>query len=69
MRKEGTFFYFTEGREKVKLNGEQLENVKSEFIGFLEAKLSELFDADIPFVSTENEAGFAYSPYLTLCGM
>jgi ATP-dependent helicase/nuclease subunit B len=69
MRKEGTYFYFTEGREKVKLNGEQLESVKSEFIGFLEAKLSELFDKDIPFVPTENEAGFAYSPYLTLCGM
>lgn len=69
MRKEGTYFYFTEGREKVKLNGEQLESVKSEFIGFLEAKLSELFDKDIPFVPTENEAGFAYSPYLTLCRM
>ncbi|MEQ7798167.1 PD-(D/E)XK nuclease family protein [Pedobacter sp. ASV1-7] len=69
MRKEGTYFYFTEGREKVKLNGEQLESVKTEFIGFLEARLSELFNEDIPFVPTENEAGFAYSPYLTLCGM
>ncbi len=67
MRKEGT--YFIEGREKVKLNGEKLESIKFEFVGFLEAKLSELFDSDIPFVQTENEAGFAYSPYLTLCGM
>lgn len=67
MRKEGT--YFMEGREKAKLNGEKLESIKSEFVGFLEAKLAELFDADIPFVPTENEAGFIYSPYLTLCGM
>lgn len=67
MRKEGT--YFMEGREKAKLNGEKLESIKSEFVGFLEAKLAELFDADIPFVPTENEAGFVYSPYLTLCGM
>jgi ATP-dependent helicase/nuclease subunit B len=67
MRKEGT--YFIEGREKIKLNGEKLESIKSEFVGFLEAKLAELFDEQIPFVPTENEAGFAYSPYLTLCGM
>lgn len=67
MRKEGTFFI--EGREKIKLNGEKLESIKSEFVGFLEAKLSELFDEQRPFMPTENEAGFAYSPYLTLCGM
>ncbi|SMC76035.1 PD-(D/E)XK nuclease family protein [Pedobacter nyackensis] len=67
MRKEGTFFI--EGKEKIKLKGEKLENIKTEFLVFLEAKLGELFDEDMPFVPTSNEAGFAYSPYLTLCGM
>jgi ATP-dependent helicase/nuclease subunit B len=67
MRKEGTFFI--EGKEKLKLNGTKLESIKEEFIGFLEAKLAELFDESQPFVPTENEAGFAFSPYLTLCGM
>ncbi len=67
MRKEGTFFI--EGKDKVKLNGAHLEIIKQEFIGFMQARLSELFDEQIPFVKTENEAGFAYSPYLTLCGM
>ncbi|MCD0487155.1 PD-(D/E)XK nuclease family protein [Pedobacter sp. MC2016-14] len=67
MRKEGTFFM--EGKEKLKLNGEKLETVKEEFVVFMKAKLSELFDEHIPFVRTENEAGFAYSPYLTLCGI
>lgn len=67
MRKEGTFFI--EGKEKLKLNGAKLESIKEEFIGFLEAKLAELFDESQPFVPTENEAGFAFSPYLTLCGM
>jgi ATP-dependent helicase/nuclease subunit B len=67
MRKEGTFFM--QGKEKLKLRGEHLENVKTEFITFVQAKLAELFDEDIPFAPTQNEAGFAYSPYLTLCGM
>ncbi|MNX97922.1 ATP-dependent helicase/deoxyribonuclease subunit B [compost metagenome] len=67
MRKEGTFFI--EGKEKLKLNGAKLESIKEEFIGFLEGKLAELFDESRPFVPTENEAGFAFSPYLTLCGM
>ncbi|WEK19192.1 MAG: PD-(D/E)XK nuclease family protein [Candidatus Pedobacter colombiensis] len=67
MRKDGTFFI--EGKEKLKLNGVKLESIKEEFIGFLEAKLAELFDETKPFVPTENEAGFAFSPYLTLCGM
>jgi ATP-dependent helicase/nuclease subunit B len=67
MRKEGTFFM--EGKDKVKLRGERLENIKAEFLVFLSAKLAELFDKNIPFIPTENEAGFMYSPYLTLCGM
>jgi len=67
MRKEGTFFI--EGRDKLKLNGAYLEEVKAEFVGYMKVKLSELFDEQIPFVRTENEAGFAYSPYLTLCGL
>lgn len=67
MRKEGTFFI--EGKEKIKLNGEKLESVKQEFLTFLSARLAELFDENIPFIPTENESNFMYSPYLTLCGM
>jgi len=67
MRKEGTFFM--EGKEKTKLNGERLESIKAEFLDLLSAKLAELFDENIPFRPTENEAGFGFSPYLTLCGM
>jgi ATP-dependent helicase/nuclease subunit B len=67
MRKEGTFFM--EGKEKTKLNGERLESIKAEFLDLLSAKLAELFDENIPFRPTENEAGFVFSPYLTLCGM
>ena len=67
MRKEGTFFIA--GREKQKLSGTHLESIKAEFVSLMRGKLSELFDEQIPFVRTENEAGFAYSPYLTLCGL
>ncbi|HKG08337.1 MAG TPA: PD-(D/E)XK nuclease family protein [Pedobacter sp.] len=67
MRKEGT--WFMEGRDKIRLQGERLEKVKEEFIIFLRAKLATLFDENIPFIPTENEGGFMYSPYLTLCGM
>ncbi|HMI02822.1 MAG TPA: PD-(D/E)XK nuclease family protein [Pedobacter sp.] len=67
MRKEGTFFM--EGKDKIKLQGELLESIKLEFLTFLKSKLAELFDENIPFIATENEAGFMYSPYLTLCGM
>ena len=67
MRKEGTFFM--EGKDKIKLQGERLESIKEEFVGFLSAKLAELFDQNIPFVPTEDESGFMYSPYVTLCGM
>ncbi|PTT01655.1 ATP-dependent nuclease subunit B [Pedobacter sp. HMWF019] len=67
MRKEGTFFM--EGKERTKLNGERLESIKAEFLDLLRVKLAELFDENIPFIPTENEAGFVFSPYLTLCGM
>ena len=67
MRKEGTFFI--EGKDKVKLSGAYLETIKEEFTGFMRAKLAELFDEQIPFVRSENEAAFAFSPYLTLCGL
>lgn len=67
MRSEGTFFM--EGKDKVKLNGPYLEEIKLEFVAFMKLKLAELFDESIPFVRTENEAGFAYSPYITLCGL
>ncbi|WP_316790515.1 PD-(D/E)XK nuclease family protein [Pedobacter frigoris] len=67
MRKEGTFFI--EGRDKVKLNGAYLETIKEEFVGFMQAKLAELFDEQVPFVRSENEAAFSFSPYLTLCGL
>jgi len=67
MRKEGTFFM--EGKEKTKLNGEKLESIKAEFLTFLSARLAELFDENIPFVPTQNESNFMYSPYLTLCGV
>ena len=67
MRKEGT--YFIQGKEKLKLSGEYLESVKAEFVALVQEKLAELFDADIPFRPTQHESGFAYSPYLTLCGM
>lgn len=67
MRKEGTFFM--EGKDKIKLQGERLEEIKQEFLTFLSAKLAVLFDERIPFIPTESETGFMYSPYLTLCGM
>lgn len=67
MRREGT--YFLHGRDKLKLNGEHLLDIKEEFIELVRAKLAELFNEEIPFVPTQNESGFAYSPYLTLCGM
>ncbi|TDQ09701.1 PD-(D/E)XK nuclease family protein [Pedobacter metabolipauper] len=67
MRKEGT--YFMEGRDKLKLSGEKLQGIKEEFITFVQAKLEELFDENIPFIPTQNEAGFMYSPYQTLCGV
>jgi ATP-dependent helicase/nuclease subunit B len=67
MRKEGALFM--EGREKNKLSGERLQSVKGEFLQLLSAKLAELFNEDIPFIPTTNEASFTYSPYVTLCGM
>lgn len=67
MRKEGTFFI--EGRDKVKLNGAYLETVKEEFAEFMRVKLAELFDEQVPFVRSEHEGAFAFSPYLTLCGL
>jgi len=67
MRKEGTFFI--QGKEKLKLSGEHLEGVKADFIELMKLKLTELFDEEVPFMPTQNETGFAYSPYLTLCGM
>ncbi len=67
MRKEGTFFI--QGKDKLKLSGEHLESVKADFIELVKLKLAELFDEEVPFTPTQNEAGFAYSPYLTLCGM
>lgn len=67
MRKEGTFFI--QGKDKLTLSGEHLESVKADFIELVKLKLAELFDEEVPFRPTQNEAGFAYSPYLTLCGM
>jgi len=67
MRKEGT--YFIQGKDKTKLRAGHLESIKLEFVELVQAKLAELFDKDIPFAPTKNEAGFAYSPYITLCGM
>ena len=67
MRKEGALFM--EGREKTKLNGIRLQEVKNEFLQLLGAKLAELFDETIPFTPTTVETSFTYSPYVTLCGM
>ena len=67
MRKDGALFM--EGRDKTKLTGERLQTIKEEFLVLMARKLAELFDENIPFTPTTNEAGFVYSPYITLCGM
>ena len=67
MRKEGA--WFMEGKERTKLNGARLEQVKEQFVQMLQAKLAEMFDPAIPFTPTTVESSFTYSPYTTLCGM
>ena len=67
MRSDGPLFM--EGRGKLKLHGERLEEIKVQFLEQMRRKLSELFDENIPFTPTTNDSSFAYSPYTTLCGM
>lgn len=69
MRQQGTFFFYKESRNNVPLNGESLQQAKADFVELVKEKLAELFDENIPFVPTENEDNFTYSPYLTLCGV
>ena len=67
MRKDGALFM--EGKEKTKLTGMHLHQVKQEFLQLLRLKLSQLYDQNVPFKATTVESSFTYSPYVTLCGM
>ncbi len=67
--KEGTLFIQGTAKNKAALEGDALKTTKAAFIELVNAKLTELFDENIPFIPTTNPASFVYSPYTTLCGM
>ncbi len=68
MKEHGTLF-FNGGRNKVHLQAEHLEEMKSGFRGHLQALLEELFNTEIPFSHTKKIENCAFCPYREICGL
>ncbi|HEY0900203.1 MAG TPA: PD-(D/E)XK nuclease family protein [Sphingobacteriaceae bacterium] len=66
MKKDGTRF-LSGGRNKVVLQAEHLEMLKSDFTPKLKQLLEELFNPQVPFAETANKDGCTYCPYKLMC--